>query len=168
MQPSDEMVELLRRVAKIMPDAFGKGAVSGPDADEFIRGLHAAADALTAAMGEEKPVAWQRQPATEAFYVGLTVKPAYRYQTPDTRSFSQTTPPMTPDRNAIERSFSVTRPSREDVVEECAKVADEYTRRMTEAIPRNAAKGYSTAIPECKADAGESIATAIRKLKERS
>lgn len=56
---------------------------------------------------------------------------------------------------------------RREAFEEAAKIADVYAARMHATIQRQKGKDRPTFVAECKADAGESLATAIRERAGR-
>ncbi len=170
--PSDEMIEKVARA--IDPDAFSYTS----DVDGSLVAILRRDNAMKAA-----------QRALAAAEAG---EPVYRYQTPDYRSFSQTTRPVTPEQNAIERSFA-SPPSeasrderaaiRKEAFEEAAKVAEEYARQNRDGASKARARAAKisrigdvfghgemadTAAMELDAcgNEAEAIATAIRARGE--
>jgi hypothetical protein len=144
--PSDEMVEKARKIADEMFFGEHKPECEVPlDQTMQVRyglAIDRIAAALTAAMGEEKPVAWiiHDKPELRGDYLSWSKNVAVVCDVPATPLF--------------------THPPREDVVEECAKAVEALAHSFA---------GPFAADPEdyIRADAFAEAAAAIRKLAEK-
>jgi hypothetical protein len=163
--PSDEMVE------KVLVEWYQAGvgedgtAIRWPDdftpeeQSEIRTRMRAA---LSAAMGEGKPVAWMRSDDLAELRSGPKHGYATVYRSDEAAGLN------TLDSGDITSLF--THPSREDVVEECAKVADAQAKEdegHRKHAATNGAEGDASHYLWC-VDTAESIAAAIRKLGERA